>query len=341
MCPRLILFTNEYYRVFTSAFFHANLMHIGMNMLSASAIGSALEKKVGTLALLFSIWWSVLLTSAIYVLIAYLAFAVFRYDAWMYQHAVGFSGVLFHLSVLESHLHNTNTNTNSTDTRRSVFGFFSVPPSVYPWVLLLVLQLIVPNLSFLGHLAGILTGTLEYYGFLDNVLFVNDRFLVEIESWPLVRNIASLDSFVPTTMTTMTNRQRLRAESSSSSSSSLLSSVRRVAGMIGKFVRDILETILVCVCGRNCRLGRLTNTSWCNINTTRFRERFAFPFAFRFPFATNNNEIERLFFFIAGFFGEKIQTFLILVHVPVFHILSHHAGCIKVQKNTTLMIVQV
>jgi hypothetical protein len=43
---------------------------------------------------------------------------------------------------------------------RSVFGFFSVPAKLYPWVLLVLLQLLMPGISFLGHLGGILSGYL-------------------------------------------------------------------------------------------------------------------------------------------------------------------------------------
>lgn len=198
MCPRLVLFTHEYYRVFTSAFFHANLMHIGMNMLSTAAISGSLEKKVGTLRLLLGIWWAILVTSGIYMLIAYLAYAVFGYDAWMYQHALGYSGIIFYLSVLESRLHSGP---------RSLFGMVSVPSSVYPWVLLVALQVIMPNLSFLGHLAGILNGTLEYYGALD-FLYVGDSFLIHLESLGSMRKLVELDGFVATT----TQGQRIRAD---------------------------------------------------------------------------------------------------------------------------------
>lgn len=239
MCPRLVLLQHEYHRVFTSAVFHANLMHIGMNMLSASAIGSALEKIVGTTRLFVSISWAIPLTSGIYLLTAFVAGRVFGYNAWMYQHAVGFSGILFHLSVLESRLHSGN---------RTIFGSFSVPAAVYPWVLLVVLQIFMPNLSFLGHLAGILTGTLEYYGFLD-CIFASDSFLIELESQPILRWLVSLDSFVGTT------GQRLRAESSSSSGL-LYRAIRRPFDVISKFVRDLLETLLVCVCGRTCKIPR-------------------------------------------------------------------------------------
>jgi hypothetical protein len=216
-------------------------MHIGMNMLSTAAISSALEKKLGTFRLLFSIWWAILLTSAIYILIAYAVYAVFGYDSWMYQHAVGYSGIIFHLSVLESRLH---------PGPRSVFGVFSVPASVYPWVLLLVLQLIMPNLSFLGHLAGILTGTLEFYGLFD-VLFVGDSFLVHLESLCMMRKLVALDTFVGTTQGN--GLLRLRSESSPSASF-LFHSIRKAFYIVSKFAKDILETILVCICGRNRRI---------------------------------------------------------------------------------------
>lgn len=47
-------------------------------------------------------------------------------------------------------------NHASGGERRSIFGFFSVPARLYPWVLLVVWQLLVPQASFLGHLTGLL-----------------------------------------------------------------------------------------------------------------------------------------------------------------------------------------
>jgi len=130
----------------------------------------------------------------------------------------------------------------------------SVPASFYPWVLLVALQVFMPNLSFLGHLAGILAGTLEYHGALD-ALFVRDSFLVYLESLPVLRKITALESFVGTSTTQLgACGQRLRAESSSSSYSPVMASLRKCLGTVAKFLRDLLETLLVCVCGRNCRL---------------------------------------------------------------------------------------
>eukprot|EP00948_MAST-09A_sp_MAST-9A-sp1_P003447 g3447.t1 len=75
--------------------------------------------------------------------------------------AVGFSGVLFSLAMVECFM--------STTTHRNVFGFFRVPTQVYPWVLLLLLSLI-PGISFWGHLSGILAGLLYTSGIIQPLL---------------------------------------------------------------------------------------------------------------------------------------------------------------------------
>lgn len=67
-----------------------------------------------------------------------------------HQCAVGFSGVVFGLVVID--------NAVSGATSRSIFGFFSVPARVYPWALLVFWQILVPQASFLGHLAGVTVG---------------------------------------------------------------------------------------------------------------------------------------------------------------------------------------
>jgi len=79
------------------------------------------------------------------------------YDpAYLYSSAVGFSGVLFAMAVDEVSL--------SPFPTRSVFGLFSVPTKLYPWVLMLLLQFLLPNVSLLGHLAGVIIGFIHTWG---------------------------------------------------------------------------------------------------------------------------------------------------------------------------------
>ena len=200
--PSNILRQGQLYRLVTGSLFHANLMHIVMNTMSAAAIGGMLEMRIGTLMMLFTIVWGVLLTSCTYVLVSWLAYVVLGYEALMLRNCVGFSGVIFQLSVLES-------NYGPEDRTRSVFGMVEVSSKAYPWALLLALQIIMPQASFLGHLSGILVGTMQCRGTL-NALFPSDAILRgwEAASGPLAF-LAGLSGYVAvvpreTTMTTTT-----------------------------------------------------------------------------------------------------------------------------------------
>jgi membrane associated rhomboid family serine protease len=239
MCPRLVLYLHEWYRVVTSALFHANLMHIGMNMMSTFGISTLLEKRLGTLSFGISTLWAILLTSFIYLGVSYALFLFLGETKWMYQHSVGFSGILFHMTVLECNL--------STTRSRSLFGFVDMPTYLYPWALLILLQMFMPNLSFLGHLSGIVTGTLQSYGSLD-VLFLSEAYLREMESWHTLQWLVRRPNFIATP----SGSSRLFPQEHS-----LGRSICNGVGVVVKFVRDLLETALVCLFGR----GRSLNSN--------------------------------------------------------------------------------
>jgi hypothetical protein len=230
------------------------LVHIGMNVLSTSAIGTMLEKRIGTCRLMLTIWWSMLLTSCLYLLLSWLAYALFGYDNLLYSHAVGFSGVIFHMSVLETYQHPGPTRS---------LGFVSVPPALYPWALLVLSQFIMPNISFLGHLAGILTGNLQYLGLLDNFCLISETYLVELESRPWLRLLVKLPSFVPT-------HQATHGQISGSGGDTIGSlrvvgqSIHTLLSLIFKVVRDVVDLMIVYIFGRGAEINaniRLWNRS--------------------------------------------------------------------------------
>jgi hypothetical protein len=64
----------------------------------------------------------------------------------------------------------------------SFFGLFSLPTRVYPWFLLVVLSLLSPGLSFLGHLAGIVVGYCISFGLFGAILPC-DSTLDELETY--------------------------------------------------------------------------------------------------------------------------------------------------------------
>lgn len=207
-------------------------MHIGMNMMSTMAIGSMLEKQIGTLMLGITILWGILLTSAIYVFISWLLFLVFGYEKMMLQHSLGFSGVIFQLSVVESNL--------SPNRVRSVFGVFQVSSRMYPWALLVVLQFIMPQISFLGHLSGILVGTLQYYGVLD-ILFPSETYLQECETSDRLGFLRRQPGYAGTPET---GSRRENADID------IRSALFAAFASVALFIKNVCETIKVCIFGR-------------------------------------------------------------------------------------------
>lgn len=93
----------------------------------------------------------------VYIGAAFLA-GLAGFPALMSHCAVGFSGVIFGLIPVESRY--------SSATQRSFFGLFSVPTAAYPWVLLVLWQVLIPQSSFLGHLSGLAVGQLYALGML-------------------------------------------------------------------------------------------------------------------------------------------------------------------------------
>ena len=77
----------------------------------------------------------------------------------MHQCAVGFSGVLFALKVLVNHYFSDQHQQGET-----TLFFDIIPKQAAIWMELLIIQLIVPKASFLGHLAGILAGLVYLHG---------------------------------------------------------------------------------------------------------------------------------------------------------------------------------
>lgn len=244
MCPRDVLYRHEFYRIITSSLFHGGLMHIAMNSMSTNAIGSMLERKVGTLIMGLTILLGILLTSVIYVLISWLLSVGFGYERMMLQHSVGFSGVIFQLSVLESNMGPTRA--------RSVFGMFQVSSKMYPWALLVVLQFIMPQISFLGHLSGILVGTLQYYGVLDK-LFPSDTYLQECETSERLGFLRRQDGYVNVP------EAGWRRETPDSIGVALLTA----CGCIAMLAKKLCEKIKIIIFGRgaeanaNIQLGEL------------------------------------------------------------------------------------
>ena len=141
----VIMEQDQFYRIFTAPIFHNSDLHLYYNMVSFAWKGIRLEKRFGSFGFLMLL---VLLTGLTGVIYAGLCIAVaehFKDSSFINQCAVGFSGVLFALKVL--------ANEGDGD-----FGLFSVPRQMAIWAELIIIQILVPNASFIGHLSGIIAG---------------------------------------------------------------------------------------------------------------------------------------------------------------------------------------
>jgi rhomboid domain-containing protein 1 len=190
-----ILFYHEYYRIFTSPFFHESLLHIAMNMFSYMALGKSLETRFGTLYMFSTVLGSIIGTCLMQILLSFLASTILARDDdknhnLLNRHSIGFSAVLFHLLVLDSKCH-------PSASFYSIANVVHVPAKYYPWVLLCLMQVLMPNISFLGHLSGILCGILQSNGFLQ-CCSPSIEFLRFCDDSQHLRFITSQQSYVQT-----------------------------------------------------------------------------------------------------------------------------------------------
>jgi len=156
ICPDAVTYDHQYYRLITGSLFHGGLLHVAMNMLTYGPLGSVCERMLGSTCYLGSIIMFILSENILYVILGRLLHATIEYELYC---SVGFSGVIFSLLVLET--------VASPNTTRSIFGMCEVPAWTYPWVLLLLLSFMIPNVSFVGHLCGILLGYMYAKGLLN------------------------------------------------------------------------------------------------------------------------------------------------------------------------------
>lgn len=141
----------EVHRLLLAAFYHVNDMHLYYNMSSLIWKGRQLEPILGTKRF---VWLMIVLAVISNTLLVGTDYLFESYDC-----AVGFSAVLFGLKVVLQHL---------TPERTSlIMGAIPISSKYVYWAELLLIQILVPNASFLGHLCGIVAGLLYIYGFLE------------------------------------------------------------------------------------------------------------------------------------------------------------------------------
>eukprot|EP00762_Andalucia_godoyi_P006173 ANDGO_01696.mRNA.1 Rhomboid-like protein 15 len=137
---------------------HGSLVHIAMNMMTLLQFGASVERFVGSLPYAYLQLLFGIISHASITVLGFLAMWIAGSTAILSGCAVGYSGILFGLMVVDNEM-------NRSD-RRSVMGMFTVPARLYPPVLLVLMQFLIPGASLWGHAAGMLAGYLYISGYL-------------------------------------------------------------------------------------------------------------------------------------------------------------------------------
>lgn len=151
-----VWYDHGWMRLVFSPFFHLDDWHLYYNMVSFLWKGKSLEPTMGSPRFLYVLAVFSVLTNVLLVGLDIVLAKLLEDPSYIYTCAAGFSGVIFALKVV------TTYNLPSGVSR--ILGIFPVPVRWAYWAELIVIQLLVPNVSFTGHLAGILVGLMYVKG---------------------------------------------------------------------------------------------------------------------------------------------------------------------------------
>ena len=158
-----IMHHKEWWRTVSSSLSHIQILHLAFNLVTLWSTGF-MEQSQGSL-LYFQINFLLFMFSEIAMIISYYVMSKYlnkgEYVKNMY--AVGYSAILFGFMGFACMKNNGNY---------PVFGAV-IPFYLGPFIMLLLISLMIPNASFVGHLSGIIAGFI--IGFVDkqsiNILF--------------------------------------------------------------------------------------------------------------------------------------------------------------------------
>ncbi|KAF0293771.1 Rhomboid-related protein 4 [Amphibalanus amphitrite] len=165
-----VLRQGDYKRILISTFEHADEWHLYYNMVSFLWKGMRLEQRMGSrrfaiLLAVFSVSCSIT-----YLALAKTATDFFHDGSYSRQCAIGFSGVIFALKVLTHQL-------ESAPGTWTYLSGLAVPARWAVWAELVLIHILVPGASFIGHLAGILVGLAYTYGPLEYAVSCLDKII--------------------------------------------------------------------------------------------------------------------------------------------------------------------
>lgn len=149
----------QHWRIITSAFSHISFLHLVFNMSALWSLGvveSAKEYNLGTTYYLQYSIILVLLSGLLVLGLYHVLITRFKLEYYRRVTAVGYSCVVFGWMTILA--------VRQPSLKLSLFGLLNLPISFAPFESLVFTSIIVPQASFLGHLAGIIVGYLIGWG---------------------------------------------------------------------------------------------------------------------------------------------------------------------------------
>ncbi|KAK6931919.1 Peptidase S54, rhomboid domain [Dillenia turbinata] len=145
--PHIILKYMDLKRFFLSPFYHMGESHLFYNMTSLLWKGIQLETSMGRVEFASMVFAVLVMSQGITLILAKSLLFIDYERAYYSEYSAGFSGILFAMKVI----------LNSQNSSTYVHGMI-VPARYAAWIELILIQMFVPGVSFLGHLGGILAG---------------------------------------------------------------------------------------------------------------------------------------------------------------------------------------
>ncbi|XP_074860595.1 rhomboid-related protein 4 [Carettochelys insculpta] len=154
-------YRKDWQRLLFAPVHHADDWHLYFNMVSLLWKGIKLEHKLGSILFGYIIAVFSVLVGIVYVVLEFTLAELLSDPLYKMNCAVGFSGVLFALKVLNNHYHPGGTS--------NIMGI-RVSSRYACWLELVAIHLCSPGTSFAGHLAGILVGLMYTLGPLKTLM---------------------------------------------------------------------------------------------------------------------------------------------------------------------------
>jgi membrane associated rhomboid family serine protease len=180
-----IVLDNELYRSFTGATAHFEPLHLGFNMMSLYALGSELELRYGSIPFLFRNIALIPMTTIVMMTIVWLQIRYTGNDQLKYTRTVGYSAVLFAWMVISSLERNSTCPVPFApdmcfNTHVFTIGLLDLKWNFGPLVQLVLAQIIMPRVSFIGHLAGIICGFIMHWNLLWQEIVWSPQVLIPL-----------------------------------------------------------------------------------------------------------------------------------------------------------------